>query len=173
MRPSALPISRTRKSSLLSLPAELRNMIYIALFASETQCIRPEYTLPGLLTANKQIHHEAMAMYYTASIFRCLDEDSTVYWLVHLPLEYRVLIEEIYYDTRWIVSVRPKITIPGAEGWLWLSLCRRLEARGVEVESFAKENRVKGKRLKVSHYRGNEPAREIVWTERMEFDDAQ
>lgn len=136
-------------------------MIYVALFTSETQRIRSQYNLPGLLTVNKQIHHEAIAMYYATSLFRCLDEDSTVYWLVRLPSRYRELIQEVRYDTRWIIFVRPYIPVPGAEGWLWLNLCRRLEAQGVDVEAFGKAGR-----LKISHYRAGEGGGDIVWTDR-------
>lgn len=75
-------------TSFMSLPAELRNEIYEMAFTDHIVAItaaddweriesplgiryykRPYSTAPGILLANKQIHHEAITYYYRHSLF--------------------------------------------------------------------------------------------------------
>lgn len=75
-------------TSFMSLPAELRNEIYEMAFTDHIVAItaaddweriesplgircykRPYSTAPGILLANKQIHHEAITYYYRHSMF--------------------------------------------------------------------------------------------------------
>lgn len=120
-----------KQSRFLSLPAELRNAIYSALFPpsdpdkdsdGHVQRIKSSYRLPGLLLTCKQIHSECMGLYYSNTIFRCLDETSAVNWLANLPRRWLNLVPEVRYDTRWIIFVTPFIPVPGAEGWLFQNL---------------------------------------------------
>ncbi|KAF2162710.1 hypothetical protein M409DRAFT_26947 [Zasmidium cellare ATCC 36951] len=124
-------------SKFLSLPPELRNEIYTALFPPSSegsvQRIKPGYELPGLLLTCKQIHSECMGLYYSNSIFRCLDEDSAVSWLTNLPPKWLDMIEEVRYDTRWIIFMTPFIPVPEAECWLFQNLIKRLNARGFDI----------------------------------------
>ncbi|PIA88803.1 hypothetical protein CB0940_06991 [Cercospora beticola] len=128
-------------SRLLTLPAELRNQIYITYFTHPTyseDCpprIRPSYTLPPLLKTCRQIYNEAIGLYYSATpAFRCLDEDSTVKWLVNLPERWRGMLKEVRFDTRWIIFSTPFIPVPGAELWLVGELVGKLEKRGFDCE---------------------------------------
>ncbi|KAK4494829.1 hypothetical protein PRZ48_014185 [Zasmidium cellare] len=141
---NATPVSGTASSikppspsKFLSLPPELRNEIYTALFPPSSegsvQRIKPGYELPGLLLSCKQIHAECMGLYYSNSIFRCLDEDSAVSWLSNLPRKWLDMIEEVRYDTRWIIFMTPFIPVPGAECWLFQSLVKRLSERGFDI----------------------------------------
>lgn len=115
--------SKEQPSRFLSLPPELRNEIYNALFPPQSvERIKPDYAFPGFLLANKQIAAEATGLYYANTIFRCLDEASAVSWLVHLPSKWLELVEEVRYDTRWIIFETPFIPVPGAEGWLYRGL---------------------------------------------------
>ena len=116
-------VSSSTKSRLLSLPPELRNAVYTALFApGEVERIKPGYTIPPFLLTCKQVYAEATGVYYSHSIFRCLEEDSAVSWLTHLPRKWLDRIQEIRYDTRWIIFVTPFIPVPGAERWLFQNL---------------------------------------------------
>lgn len=115
--------SREQPSHFLSLPPELRNEIYSALFPPQNvERIKPDYAFPGFLLANKQIASEATGLYYANTIFRCLDEASAVDWLTTLPSKWLNLVEEVRYDTRWIIFETPFIPVPGAEGWLYREL---------------------------------------------------
>lgn len=124
---TSAPSAQTIKPSrLLSLPPELRNEIYNNLFPPSSEGsverIKPGYELPGLLLTCKQVHAECMGLYYSNSIFRCLDEDSAVSWLTNLPRKWLDMIEEVRYDTRWIIFMTPFIPVPGAECWLFQNL---------------------------------------------------
>ncbi|KAI5362857.1 hypothetical protein Slin15195_G102380 [Septoria linicola] len=138
---STLRLARQKSltSRLLALPPELRNQIYTTYFSpsssdSNIPRIKPDYTLPPLLKTCRQIYSEAIGLYYSsAPAFRCLDEDSAVKWLCALPEKFLSLIQEVRYDTRWIIFVTPYIPVPGAECWLCGKLVRRLEGRGSEV----------------------------------------
>lgn len=72
------PTQAQQNSPLLSLPAELRNSIYEYTFLLSPVELRPRkrpsnpkgrLTASGLLLACKQIHQEAMPIYYSATTF--------------------------------------------------------------------------------------------------------
>ncbi|KXT12866.1 hypothetical protein AC579_5388 [Pseudocercospora musae] len=163
-------------SRLLCLPAELRNKIYTHLFESDPPLIKPTYTLPGILKTCRQIFHEAVGLYYSATPFRCLDESSTVSWLTTLPQKYLDLISEVRYDTRWIMFITPLIPVPGAEGWLFRQLVEKLEMRerGLEVVNGLlgvrdeEDGGWREGRLKVSFYSKRMASTEngILWTDK-------
>lgn len=174
--------SESTTSRLLALPPELRNLIYSHLFNEENvQLIKPAYRFPGLLLANKKIYTEATSFFYSASTFRCLDEDSTVAWLSNLPLQWLKLIPEVKYDTRWIIFVTPVIPVPGAEVWLYRSLVRRLEEKGFDLSVFEESRRERVEegwagevgeeeargtgKLKISYYQGGKGGG-IRWTDK-------
>ncbi|KAM3424344.1 hypothetical protein BST61_g11119 [Cercospora zeina] len=141
LRLTATPRQKSLTSRLLALPPELRNQIYITCFTHPTYAeespprIRPSYTLPPLLKTCRQIYSEAIGLYYASTpAFRCLDEDSTIKWLCNLPEQYRSMLQEVRYDTRWIIFSTPFIPVPGAECWLVGELVAKLQKRGFDVE---------------------------------------
>lgn len=149
----------------MTLPPEIRNEIYTALFKDEIQRIKPEYSLPGILSACRQTYTEAIGLFYSISVFRCLDEDSTVSWLVALPQEISFLITEMRYDTRWMIFVRPFIPVPGAECWLFQNLVSRLAERGFDLHAWNGESKEGEGRVKVSWYQGGKGGG-IRWTDK-------
>ncbi|KAF2217254.1 hypothetical protein CERZMDRAFT_93304 [Cercospora zeae-maydis SCOH1-5] len=147
LRLSTAPRQKTLASRLLTLPPELRNRIYITCLTHPTYSaespprIRPSYTLPPLLKTCRQIYSEAIGVYYSSTpAFRCLDEDSTIKWLCNLPEQYRSMLREVRYDTRWIIFSTPFIPVPGAECWLVGELVAKLEKKGFDVERWLFRN---------------------------------
>ncbi|KAK4618035.1 hypothetical protein CLAFUW4_12211 [Fulvia fulva] len=159
------------KSPFLKLPAEIRNVIYTDLFQDQEARIRPDYTLPGLLTSCKQLYTEAIGLYYNLTTFRCLDETSTISWLIHLPRPFLDLVPEVRYDTRWIVFVTPMIPVSGVEGWLFQGLVAKLKEGGFDVhqlgQKVGEDGEVVGEgKLKISYYGRGSGASGVEWTDR-------
>ncbi|KAK5127466.1 hypothetical protein LTR85_006805 [Meristemomyces frigidus] len=72
-------------SGLLSLPPELRNIIYRHVLVEPSNIVVPHGTLPppqpGLLRSGKQVRREAIKIYYTENVFtfRLRNYDASTY----------------------------------------------------------------------------------------------
>jgi hypothetical protein len=116
------------QSEFLRLPGEIRNMIYKHLFETHEPRIEPGYRLPGLLTTCRQIHFEAISLYYGLTpAIRCLHEASTISWLRNLPRENLRLLRHLKYDTMWIILTQKSLEQSAdLECQLFRSLLKRL-----------------------------------------------
>jgi hypothetical protein len=80
--PDASPAPPTPNSSLLTLPAELRILIYEHLLIGRVQLSAPNPTpnhptlAPAILSTCTQIRHEAISILYSANIFAFSSPDS-------------------------------------------------------------------------------------------------
>ena len=103
---------RHDRLSLLGLPAELRLHIYYLLFTSSSQALG---RLPGLLYVSKQVHAEAIMLYYQSTTFTFwLESFPRTLKMYHmLPERYRREIRHLRYPTIYPASTNAAaVTIP-------------------------------------------------------------
>lgn len=83
------PAADQSRSHLLSLPPELRCIVYDSVFDGsiiDMDRHKPTPKSIGLLFSNKQIHSEATEVYYGRTSFTTYDEDWE--WLRAIPADY-------------------------------------------------------------------------------------
>lgn len=89
----------------LDLPPELRNMIYVYFFRAKPHKAYgypKNDRLPGLLLANKQIHKEAIELFYSITTFQIggkIDE-----WIKFLPIKRLDTINYIRNEAKIYIS---------------------------------------------------------------------
>ncbi|KAK5722873.1 hypothetical protein LTR17_014176 [Elasticomyces elasticus] len=90
------------KSSLMSLPPELRNLIYEKLFEDFVADWIPckFYTQPNLLLACKQIYGEAISVFYCTATFRAHNYNMLEKRIRRLRLCHRRLVQNLDIDTQ-------------------------------------------------------------------------
>ena len=84
--------------SLLTLPAEVRNLIYHFTFQGTHMPAHPRRATLAVLRVCRQLKIEASGILHTTSSFDCRDLRDGVAWLVRLYPEIRRVITEVRYD---------------------------------------------------------------------------
>ncbi|KAK4902268.1 hypothetical protein LTR27_001171 [Elasticomyces elasticus] len=110
------------KSSLMSLPPELRNLIYEKLFEDFTAKWIPckFYTQPNLLLACKQIYGEAISVFYCTATFRAQNYNILEKRIRRLRLCHRRLVKNLDIDTQ--------------AGWAKMTICLILSGQGRTIK---------------------------------------
>ena len=137
--------------SLLGLPAELRLHIYALLFSSTSQALG---RLPALFYVNKQIHSEAILLYYQATTFTFWIESfpRTLTMYYKLPERYRTAIQHLRYPT-----IYPASTTAAAATIPLLQAQGMAEARLIVLPPGFLQVGVRRTRRRINHH-------EVVWT---------
>jgi hypothetical protein len=149
-RPTAM-VQQHGRLSFLGLPAELRLHIYTLLFSSASQAIG---RLPGLLYTSKQIHAEAILLYYQMATFTFWIESfpRTLTMYYKLPKRYRNAIPHLRYPTVYPgYATATAVTIP------LLQAQRIAEARSIVLPPDFLQ-------VGVRRLRGGINEGEVVWT---------
>lgn len=91
-------------SSLLALPAELRNRIYDLVFEDCIQDVtirRPKSQTPSnLLLTCKQAYQEAIGIYYSNVVVSSTETSDLIHWIRSIPAERYCLVPELRYVFR-------------------------------------------------------------------------
>ncbi|KAK5720625.1 hypothetical protein LTR15_006585 [Elasticomyces elasticus] len=115
--------------SLLTLPAEIRNLIYKFIFQGTHAPAHPRRATPAVLRVCRQLKGEASGIFYTNSSFDFHDFHVGVAWLVRLDPERRKVITEVRYDCSDELCEQPKWWARmGGEGCVGLKEEARLDA---------------------------------------------
>lgn len=95
-------MANTRKKfRFLELPPEIREFIYKEAFVDEFAVHGANNTKvypPGILLSCKQVHLEAVRIFYNFATFRFWEYDFGVEWYTKLPSMYRDTITKMRYD---------------------------------------------------------------------------
>ncbi|KAK3613916.1 hypothetical protein LTR56_026457 [Elasticomyces elasticus] len=115
--------------SLLTLPAEIRNLIYKFIFQGTHAPAHPRGATPAVLRVCRQLKAEANGIFYTNSSFDFRDFHVGVAWLVRLDPERRKVITEVRYDCSDEMCEQPMWWARmGGEGCVGLKEEARLDA---------------------------------------------
>ncbi|KAK5136631.1 hypothetical protein LTR08_002645 [Meristemomyces frigidus] len=99
------------QSPLMRLAPELRNRIYQMVF-EDTEVVLPDASkshqggmrVPGILMACRQVHEEAVGLFYSNAVFTTSEHPRLLLWFDRLPLKYVMLLENVHYD--WATSCK-------------------------------------------------------------------
>ncbi|KAK3619402.1 hypothetical protein LTR22_026000 [Elasticomyces elasticus] len=129
--------------TLLTLPPEIRNLIYGYIFQGTHSLAHPRGAMPPIIHICRKLRAEASGIFYFTSIFDVCDFHSGVAWLVRLEPRIRDLVAELQYDCGDETREQPMWWAQmGGEGCVGVKEEARLEAwretlvrKGVVVET--------------------------------------
>ncbi|KAK4561059.1 hypothetical protein LTR86_005014 [Recurvomyces mirabilis] len=156
------------RTTLFSLPPELRNRVYLLVLPFESQIFRFSFgvhaTIPALLQVNQQIRSEALGYYYGQTDFdlvvhhkhfspvgmwaQSLGKDARARLLENKGINIRVVLDEFHTEHEKISSfLRTKtyflyyVRTPGPTGWYGIATPMRMERAPLKEMTYFSDNR--------------------------------